>query len=158
MQYRTRQSATSGKAERIPCRRNSPPSDPMTRRLPLPRLNAVGTTDVEEPVASQDALAAGRESPLPGYCRRVIRLVAALIVGAVLTGFAFLLLTGQYVNDGPVVVAVSLDHGVHLGDLFILTGWATGMFAVSALAVMPRRPSMRGADGDPAERQPASER
>ena len=134
--------------------------------MPAPRLpgacSCLAATRSAPPM-SRNRLRAERlgrcpRAPLSVYGQRVIRLVSALIVGAVLTGFAFLLLTGQYVNDGPVMVAVSPTHGIHLGDLFILMGWATGMLAVSALAVMPKRSSMRGADGDPAERQPASER
>jgi hypothetical protein len=54
----------------------------------------------------------------------------ALVVGAVLTLFAFLLLTGQYINDGRVLIRLSADHGLHAGDLFVVVGWAIGMTAL----------------------------
>ena len=76
--------------------------------------------------------------PPRGYRRGVLRWLCALIVGAVLSGFAFLLLTGRYVNDGPVLVALSATHGLHLGDLFIATGWAVAMLAVVWLTVTSR--------------------
>jgi hypothetical protein len=56
----------------------------------------------------------------------VLRWLCALITGLVLTGFAFLLVTGDYINDGPVVASVTEDHGLHEGDLFVIAGWAVG--------------------------------
>jgi hypothetical protein len=69
----------------------------------------------------------------------VLRWLCALLVGSVVSGFAFLLLTGRYINEGPVLVAVSRNHGVHAGDVFVVAGWAVAMVAVLVLAVMPRR-------------------
>ncbi len=63
----------------------------------------------------------------------MLRWLSALVVGAILSGFTFLLLTGDYINDGPVVVAVTESHGVHAGDLFVLAGWAVAMAALGLL-------------------------
>jgi hypothetical protein len=57
----------------------------------------------------------------------------ALVVGAVLTLFAFLLVTGRYINDGPTVVRIVEDHGLHVGDLFVIAGWAVAMTALVLL-------------------------
>ena len=56
-----------------------------------------------------------------------------LVVGAVLTLFAFLLITGEYINDGPVVVRLTEAHGLHAGDLLVFGGWAIGMAALVLL-------------------------
>lgn len=68
----------------------------------------------------------------------VLRWLCALLVGAVLSGFAFLLVTGRYINDGPVLVRLTATHGLHLGDLFVLAGWAVAMLAVTRLTVTAR--------------------
>jgi hypothetical protein len=70
----------------------------------------------------------------------MIRWTSALVVAGVLTGFAVLLLTGQYINDGPVLVRLGHGHGLHAGDLFVLAGWAVAM---TALAVLVRREQAR---------------
>ena len=57
----------------------------------------------------------------------------ALVVGAVVTLFAFLLLTGRYINDGPILVRISDGHGLHAGDLFVVAGWAVAMTALVLL-------------------------
>jgi hypothetical protein len=73
---------------------------------------------------------------------RLFHWSCVLLTAAVLTGFAFLLLTGRYSNDGPVVVQVSSEHGLHAGDLFVMAGWALGMLALAFVALAPdRRPS-----------------
>jgi len=69
----------------------------------------------------------------------VIRALSALVVAGVLSGFAFLLLTGRYRNDGPVLVTLSANHGLHAGDLFVIAGWAVAMVAVLVLTVRPGR-------------------
>ncbi len=69
----------------------------------------------------------------------MLRWLCALLVATVVSGFAFLLLTGRYINEGPVVVRVSGSHGVHAGDVFIVGGWAVAMVAVLVLAATPRR-------------------
>ena len=71
----------------------------------------------------------------------MIRWLCTLVVGAVLSGFAFLLLTGRYINDGAVVVTLSAGHGLHVGDLFVLAGWATAIAALVVLATGARRHS-----------------
>jgi hypothetical protein len=68
----------------------------------------------------------------------VLRLFCALPVAGVLTGFAFLLLTGEYINDGPIVLDVSYNHGIHKGDLFVMAGWAVAMLSLLVLLAAPR--------------------
>jgi len=68
----------------------------------------------------------------------MIRWLCTLVVGAVLSGFAFLLLTGRYINDGAVVVTLSAGHGLHVGDLFVLAGWAMAIAALVVLATGAR--------------------
>ncbi len=63
-----------------------------------------------------------------------------MVVGAVLSGFAFLLLTGEYANDGPVLVRVVPDRGLHVGDVFVLAGWAVAMVLLLVLAWGRARP------------------
>lgn len=63
----------------------------------------------------------------------VLRWSSALVVAGILSGFTFLLLTGDYINDGPVVVAVTDTRGVHAGDLFVVAGWAVAMAALGLL-------------------------
>jgi hypothetical protein len=69
----------------------------------------------------------------------VLRWLCALVVGGTLSAFTFLLLTGNYINDGPVVVAVTESHGVHAGDVFVIAGWAVAMAALFLLARHPGR-------------------
>lgn len=66
----------------------------------------------------------------------MLRGLLALGVGGILTAFTFLLLTGRYINDGPVVIELSESHGLHAGDLFVIAGWAVGMVALVQLARM----------------------
>lgn len=63
----------------------------------------------------------------------MLRWLSALVVAAVLSAFAVLLLTGQYVNEGPVLVRLTRTHGVHVGDLFVVLGWAVALLAVGGL-------------------------
>ena len=69
----------------------------------------------------------------------MLRWFCALLVGGVLSGFAFLLLSGRYIKDGPVVLALSQNHGLHLGDLFVIAGWVVSMLALLVITAMPRR-------------------
>jgi hypothetical protein len=71
----------------------------------------------------------------------VIRWLCALLVGVVVSGFAFLLVTGRYINRGPVVAVVTPHHGLHEGDLFVLAGWAFAILALIALVALPGRRS-----------------
>ena len=70
---------------------------------------------------------------------RVLRWLCVLVAGGILSAYTFLLLTGRYINDGPVVIALSRGHGLHAGDLFVLAGWCVGMGALAWLARRPRR-------------------
>jgi hypothetical protein len=62
-----------------------------------------------------------------------------LVAVGVLSAFALLLVTGQYHNDGPVLVALAEDRGLHRGDVFVLTGWAAGVLSLVGLRVARRR-------------------
>ncbi len=63
----------------------------------------------------------------------MFRWLCAAAIGFVLTGFAFLLITGRYINDGPVVATVTENRGLHVGDLFVLLGWVAAVAALAAL-------------------------
>jgi len=67
----------------------------------------------------------------------VIRWFCTLVVGGVLSAFTALLLTGRYINDGEVLFRVTQGHGLHVGDLFVLAGWAVAMAALFLLARAP---------------------
>jgi len=69
----------------------------------------------------------------------MLRWLCTLVTGGVLTGFTFLLITGRYIHDGPVVASVTRNHGLHAGDVFVLAGWAVGMVSLVALALMQGR-------------------
>ncbi|WP_299954959.1 hypothetical protein [uncultured Modestobacter sp.] len=60
---------------------------------------------------------------------------------AVLTCFAFLLVTGRYADEGPVLVVLRPGRGVHRGDLFVIAGWLLGVAAVLTAAASPGRRS-----------------
>lgn len=60
-----------------------------------------------------------------------------MLTTAVLCGFAVLLLTGDYVREGPVVVSFSTNHGIHRGDVGIVVGWVLGMLGL-LLTVLSR--------------------
>jgi hypothetical protein len=65
----------------------------------------------------------------------MLRWVCALVSGAVVTGFALLLLNGEYRDEGPVLLSVTPDHGLHVGDFFVLGGWVV---AVASLFLLVR--------------------
>ncbi len=67
----------------------------------------------------------------------MVRWLYALVVGGIVSGFTVLLLTGRYINDGPVVITLTRSHGLHAGDLFVITGWAVAMAALVLLARSP---------------------
>ncbi len=69
----------------------------------------------------------------------MLRWLYASVIGAVLTGFSFLLITGQYIEDGPVLVQLSSSHGIHRGDLIVIAGWMVSMLALFALTGAPGR-------------------
>ena len=70
--------------------------------------------------------------------RRLVDRLCALLAVVVLTGFALLLVTGRYVADGPVLLSLSAEHGLHEGDLLVVAGWAAGVAAVVRLVVRRR--------------------
>ena len=63
------------------------------------------------------------------YGRAVLRRIPALVLAGVLTAFAVLLLAGHHAYEGPVLLRLSEDHGVHLGDVFVVLGWAAALAA-----------------------------
>jgi hypothetical protein len=69
----------------------------------------------------------------------VLRWLCALMVGGTRSAFTFLLVTGDYITDGPVLIAVTKSHGLHAGDLFVMAGWAVAMTALFLLARHPGR-------------------
>ena len=69
----------------------------------------------------------------------MLRWLCALMVGGTLSAFTFLLVTGDYITDGPVLIAVTKSHGLHAGDLFVMAGWAVAMTALFLLARHPGR-------------------
>ncbi|GAB3321543.1 hypothetical protein GCM10027451_43160 [Geodermatophilus aquaeductus] len=68
-----------------------------------------------------------------------LRWLFALVAAAMLTAFALLLVTGEYYNEGPVLLRVAEDHGLHQGDVFVLTGWAAGVLSLLGLLLLRRR-------------------
>jgi hypothetical protein len=99
------------------------------------------TQQHQPPGVMRPRLLRARRARSPGYRSRVLRWLSALVPAGVLTGFAFLLVTGHYLNDGPVLIRVAEDHGLHEGDLFVLAGW---LLSLAVLAVLARRPAPRG--------------
>ena len=70
----------------------------------------------------------------------MLRWLSALLVAAVLSAFAVLLLTGRYLADGPVLLRFGPEHGIHAGDLFVVLAWAVALLAeVGLLRVTGRR-------------------
>jgi hypothetical protein len=71
----------------------------------------------------------------------VFRWAGALLTAAVLSVFAFLLLTGDYIREGPVLVTLSETHGIHRGDVGIVSLWVLGMIGLLIAALA--RPASR---------------
>ncbi|WP_324275698.1 hypothetical protein [Blastococcus brunescens] len=69
----------------------------------------------------------------------MMRWLCACVVAAVLSGFAGLLLTGRYINDGPVLITLAATHGLHAGDLFVVAGWLAAMTALALLTTRQGR-------------------
>lgn len=59
---------------------------------------------------------------------RVRRVTAAVVLSV----FAYLLISGTYFFEGPILLLLTTTHGVHLGDLGILLAWAVAMVALAA--------------------------
>ncbi len=73
------------------------------------------------------------------YGRAVLRWLSALVIAGVLSVFAVLLLTGRYVNQGPVLLRLGEDHGIHAGDLLVVLGWAAAVLSEVGLLMTTRR-------------------
>ncbi len=69
----------------------------------------------------------------------MLRWLLALAVAGVLSAFAVLLLTGEYVNDGRVLVQLGRDRGTHEGNVFVVLGWTAALASVGGLLVTGRR-------------------
>ncbi|WP_369140367.1 hypothetical protein [Modestobacter versicolor] len=70
----------------------------------------------------------------------MLRWLGALLTAMVMTGFALLLLSGDYIREGPVVVSLSANHGIHRGDVGIVSFWVLGMIGLGInLATSGRR-------------------
>jgi hypothetical protein len=67
-----------------------------------------------------------------------MRIGAGVVVGLVLSGFTALLLHGTYEFEGPVVLTLTFNHGLHAGDVLLLLGW---LVAMAAVVLLVRRPS-----------------
>lgn len=78
----------------------------------------------------------------------MLRWLLAFLVAGVVSAFAVLLLTGEYVNDGPVLLTLGEDHGIHTGDIFVATGWAAALLAEVGLLLTahPSRPDRLSLD------------
>ncbi|GAB4082291.1 hypothetical protein GCU67_09935 [Modestobacter muralis] len=73
----------------------------------------------------------------------MFRWTGALLTTAVLSGFAVLLLTGDYLREGPVLLTLSATHGIHRGDLGIVAAWVLGEVGVLVAAFAGRRDRRR---------------
>jgi asparagine N-glycosylation enzyme membrane subunit Stt3 len=71
----------------------------------------------------------------------MVRWLGAMLAAAIMSVFAVLLLTGDYVREGPVLVRLSTTHGIHRGDLGIVSLWTLGMLSLLAVVIAgrPRR-------------------
>ena len=70
----------------------------------------------------------------------MVRWLGVLLTGAILSWFAALLVTGDYYNEGPTVVVLSVAQqiGIHRGDVGVAAFWAAGMLGL-LLAARGRR-------------------
>ena len=67
------------------------------------------------------------------YRRTVPRRLSAFVVAGVLTVFVVLLLKGHYAGEGPVLLRLGEDRGIHVGDLVVVLGWSVALLAVLVL-------------------------
>ena len=68
-----------------------------------------------------------------------LRCLFALVAAGVLSAFAVLLVTGRYPSEGPVLLTLTVEHGLHRGDVLVLIGWAAGVLSLLGLLVLRRR-------------------
>jgi hypothetical protein len=97
----------------------------------------------------RSGVAAAPPLVVSGYVGCVLRRLCALAASFVVSGFAFLLVTGEYTNDGPRIVYVTENHGLHAGDLFVGAGWAVAMLAIAVLVSGDARVRGRGPGRSP---------
>jgi hypothetical protein len=72
----------------------------------------------------------------------MFRWAGALLAVAALSVFAVLLLTGDYIREGPVLVTLTATHGIHRGDLGVVAVWALGVIGV-LISTLARRSRSR---------------
>lgn len=89
----------------------------------------------------------------------MLRGILGLVVAGIISAFALLLVHGQYVLEGRVVLVLSESRGwgVHIGDLCVAGAWLVAVLALVALLV--DRPAARDTAtraGTPQVRQPTS--
>ena len=77
----------------------------------------------------------------------VLRAAVGLVVATIVSAYAYLLVRGEYIREGSVVLTLSEDRGwgIHRGDILIAGGWLVAMIAIATL-VWDRWPD-RGGDG-----------
>src|ERR671913_1426504 len=77
----------------------------------------------------------------------VLRAAVGLVAGVIMSVFAYLLVRGAYIQEGPVVLLISEERGwgVHRGDILVAGGWLIGIIAIATL-VWDRWP-LRDQDG-----------
>jgi hypothetical protein len=68
----------------------------------------------------------------------MFRWVGALMTTAVLSGFAVLLLTGDYIREGPVLLSLTATHGIHRGDVGVVAFWTLGMIGLLIVLLTTR--------------------
>jgi predicted outer membrane lipoprotein len=79
----------------------------------------------------------------------VLRWLLGLVVAAILSVFTALLLHGEYVDMGPVVLTLTRSHGVHRGDILVAGGWLIGIIAVLTLVLDRSQGDRDGRGGTP---------
>ena len=67
------------------------------------------------------------------------RSLPAVVIAGVLSAFAVLLLTGNYVYEGPILLRLREDHGIHLGDVVVVLAWAAALMGEARLLRSPDR-------------------
>ena len=69
----------------------------------------------------------------------MLRWLFAVIIAGILSAFAVLLLTGEYINDGPVLITLAEDRGIHEGDIVVVAGWAAALSSEVGLLILGNR-------------------
>lgn len=63
----------------------------------------------------------------------MLRWLSALVIAGLLTGFTALLVVGDFPGAGRVIRIIGPGHGLHIGDVIVMAGWAVGMIALLLL-------------------------